>query len=189
VASAALAPALVKSATEPWLLPSWQRNSGALTAPIHATERCARMRPIDRRAAAPRGSGRLWRAWPDARSGRPAEARPSACWAPALAWPSGRAGGPGDPRRPLPITVGGRVQPRQQARLSVQSCTDPPQGPVHCCTECPEQRSEARSSSRRRCACLPPSRCHAPVSRGVWWQRRRRSTAGWCVAARMEPTL
>jgi integrase-like protein len=36
----------------------------------YATQRCARMRPIDRRAAASRGSGRLRRAWSDARPGR-----------------------------------------------------------------------------------------------------------------------
>ena len=40
------------------LLHPWKGSSGSPTAPIHASERCARMRPIDRRAAASRGSGR-----------------------------------------------------------------------------------------------------------------------------------
>src|SRR5215204_1257382 len=54
---------------------SEESSSAALTARIHATERCARLRPIDRRAAASSGSGRRRRAWSDARTGRAPTAR------------------------------------------------------------------------------------------------------------------
>ena len=53
-----------------WLRKSGSERSGPLRS--IATERCARMRPIDRNAAAFRGSGRLLRAWSDARAGRAA---------------------------------------------------------------------------------------------------------------------
>src|SRR5450755_182390 len=45
-------------------------NLVCAAAPFHARERCAPTRPIDRRTAAPRGSGCLRRAESDARSGR-----------------------------------------------------------------------------------------------------------------------
>ena len=63
------APAFVKSSCD------------ALTARIHATERRARMRPMDRRAAASGGSGRLRRARADVRSGRGGSARLGPCHA------------------------------------------------------------------------------------------------------------
>ena len=59
----------------PSLLHRWRRSSATGAAAFHATERCARMRPIDRNAAAFRGSGRLLRAWSDARAGRVAGVR------------------------------------------------------------------------------------------------------------------
>jgi hypothetical protein len=40
------------------LLRPWESSSEALAAPIHATERCARVSADDRRVAASRGSGR-----------------------------------------------------------------------------------------------------------------------------------
>lgn len=49
---------------------SAESGSDLFAIAFHATERCARMRPIDRRAAGFRGSGRLRRAWSDARAGR-----------------------------------------------------------------------------------------------------------------------
>ena len=51
----------------------------AVVCSVYATERCARMRPIDRNAAASRGSGRVRRAWSDARSRRAGVSR-DASW-------------------------------------------------------------------------------------------------------------
>ena len=52
---------------------SVESSSHASAIAFHATERCARMRPFDRNSSAFRGSGRLQRAWSDARWGRPTE--------------------------------------------------------------------------------------------------------------------
>jgi hypothetical protein len=65
------------------LLHRWTRSSDGVSAPIHhATERCARLRPIDGRAAASRGSGRLRRPWSDVRTGRHAVVRVAPSWRP-----------------------------------------------------------------------------------------------------------
>jgi hypothetical protein len=63
--------AVTRQSTSAPLLLLWNRRSDAVAAGFHATERCARMGPIDRRAAASRGSGHLRRAWSDARNGKP----------------------------------------------------------------------------------------------------------------------
>jgi hypothetical protein len=58
-------------ARDPRLAPASAESSGELvSAAFHATERRARMQPMDRRAAASGGSGRLRRARADASSGR-----------------------------------------------------------------------------------------------------------------------
>ena len=105
----------------------------------HATQRCARMRPIDRNAAAFRGSGHLRRAWSDARSGRHAVVRGGAELAPGFrgrsehvrrARASGQhAAGPAacavtDVRFAKPAQAG-----KGDRRASGSSCTTLPQKP------------------------------------------------------------
>ena len=68
-----------------------QPDLGHLRDSLHATERRARMRPIDRRAAASGGNGRLRRARADARS-RTNSRRVGGCFPGACSWNgSGRA--------------------------------------------------------------------------------------------------